>query len=516
MELQGGVGFIELILAVLLALGNMVGATEELPKQETVVVETEEAVNFVGLSEYQIDVELKAEENKLFAKQSIEYQNTENVDLKEIYLHIYPNAYLKRETCPAENIAKVYPNGFDVGSVEFNEITLNKEKASYEIEGKDKSLLKINLKEALKPGEQVMLNFDYEVKIPNAESRFGHAEEFYNLATWYPIVCVYDDEGWNNNTHSKMAEAFYSDTSNYKVSFKLPKDYKVAHTGELLKEEILGDQKILEIDAPLVRDFAMVASPHFIVEEIEGEGVDRIKLYLHSDSKKLKQEYEEATLISIKSLEALFGEYPHKDYSVVSTPFSEGGGMEFSQLVYIDKAIGEQSTKIKAKNGMLQQVITHETAHQWWFATVGNDQYDEGWLDESVTSFSEELCVYQNAIEKYDEEEAMKRYKAYHEAWHKSGYMMMNPSFKDKRMARRGNEFNNFNEYGVLLYAKGPVMFYEISDKYGIEHTIKALRKYYEENKFKIGNREILVNCFKDVMGEEVEDIFNKYLDGEI
>jgi len=31
---------------------------------------------------------------------------------------------------------------------------------------------------------------------------------------------------------------------------------------------------------------------------------------------------------------------------------------------------------------------SHELAHQWWYALVGNNQYADPWLDESITHYS--------------------------------------------------------------------------------------------------------------------------------
>lgn len=54
------------------------------------------------------------------------------------------------------------------------------------------------------------------------------------------------------------------------------------------------------------------------------------------------------------------------------------GGMEYSGVVF--------STPDRA-------TIAHEVAHQWFFGAVGNDQYREPWLDESLTVFHEELLA---------------------------------------------------------------------------------------------------------------------------
>jgi aminopeptidase N len=32
--------------------------------------------------------------------------------------------------------------------------------------------------------------------------------------------------------------------------------------------------------------------------------------------------------------------------------------------------------------------LVHELAHQWWFGIVGNDEWDEPWLDEAMAEYS--------------------------------------------------------------------------------------------------------------------------------
>jgi aminopeptidase N len=44
----------------------------------------------------------------------------------------------------------------------------------------------------------------------------------------------------------------------------------------------------------------------------------------------------------------------------------------------------------------LVDLAVHETAHQWWFGMVGNDQAMEPWLDEALATYSEELFYEQH------------------------------------------------------------------------------------------------------------------------
>jgi aminopeptidase N len=42
-------------------------------------------------------------------------------------------------------------------------------------------------------------------------------------------------------------------------------------------------------------------------------------------------------------------------------------------------------------------VVTHELAHEWWYALVSNDQAEAPWLDEAFASYSEEAAGAQSA-----------------------------------------------------------------------------------------------------------------------
>ena len=102
-----------------------------------------------------------------------------------------------------------------------------------------------------------------------------------------------------------------------------------------------------------------------------------------------KREYDEnyaqnlkAGIDSIKTFNNLFGEYPYDTYSVIASDFYIGG-MEYPTLVMIDQSLYNEKDKF-----LLEYVIAHETAHQWWYSVIGNDEISEPWLDEALTEYS--------------------------------------------------------------------------------------------------------------------------------
>ena len=85
-------------------------------------------------------------------------------------------------------------------------------------------------------------------------------------------------------------------------------------------------------------------------------------------------------VVAIDFFSENIGEYPYSDIYVV--PFDLNGGMEYPGLIMINKAYFKSS---KSTEGAL--VMGHETAHQWFYGVVGNDQVYSPWLDESLVEY---------------------------------------------------------------------------------------------------------------------------------
>jgi hypothetical protein len=71
---------------------------------------------------------------------------------------------------------------------------------------------------------------------------------------------------------------------------------------------------------------------------------------------------------------ALLGAYPYPTYDVAQT--AGGSGMESPGLTWIPT---------HAAN--LRYLLAHETAHQWFYGIVGNDQARQPFADEAATDF---------------------------------------------------------------------------------------------------------------------------------
>jgi aminopeptidase N len=82
---------------------------------------------------------------------------------------------------------------------------------------------------------------------------------------------------------------------------------------------------------------------------------------------------------SIEQMSAWVGPYPYPVYRVVDAGLSMPGGIEFPMLSMIGSRL----------NGV-GVLVSHETAHQWFFGLLGTHPQTETWVDEGAASFFEE------------------------------------------------------------------------------------------------------------------------------
>nr|WP_252187828.1 M1 family aminopeptidase [Anaeromonas frigoriresistens] len=200
---------------------------------------------------------------------------------------------------------------------------------------------------------------------------------------------------------------------------------------------------------------------------------------------------------SIKHYNNIYGKYPYGQYSVVQTSFPSG--MEYPGIVYIGDKYYTDSTL-----GTLEIIITHETAHQWWYGLVGNNQIDEAWLDESLATYSEFLY----ATEQYDEDTA----EDYYERSIKNNYEYSKDSIEDNTVIRSLDKFVGWEDYGPLVYAKGAMMIYDIQNQYGKETLYSILQQYFDEYRFKNATTSDFIKVVEDVTGNNIEDTVDKWL----
>lgn len=488
-----------ILLMIILSLTGCAKGT--IINADSLIVKDLNGVEESNIHEYVIDVDLDTDNMKYMGKQTVKYVNNTDINLEEVYFHLYPNAFKTLEEAPIlfdldENMD---PLSYIPGNIEIKKVSSQNKDLEWNIDKDKDTILHIELEKSLNKGDSLELYLEYTVKLPTTEDRFGYNDKSINLGNWYPVACVYDNKGWNLDPYYKIGDPFYSETSNYNVSITTDKNIIVASSGNIISETIDGDKKIYEIEGRLIRDFAWAASENFVIRE---KLVDDtlIKVYSIEDNKKLIDKSLDVGEKSIKIFNRVFGKYPYGQYSIVITKFPSG--MEYPGIVFISDEYPKTSDL-----DSLEIVIVHETAHQWWYGLVGNDQVEEAWLDEALAAYSETIYIKELYSKSVSEDYYNQNVKMGYE--YSSNYLG-----EDKSVNKPLSKFEGWNDYGPLVYSRGAMFIHSIKEEFGEEVLYEILQKYFDKYKFHIATTEDFIAICEEVTKTSFESQVELFLNG--
>ena len=362
----------------------------------------------------------------------------------------------------------------------------------------DVSVFYIEMKEEIKPGETRRISMYFDIFVPLLGDRFGFLNDVYSLSNFYPVLAVYEDGDWIVHPYFVYGECFYSLVSDYNVTFHIPSDMTLAASGE---ETLLEDGE-WSIEARNVRDLCVVIGKNYEVVSDEINGVE-VNCY-YTKNKKWAEIAVAAGIRAIKAFNDAFGPYPYPELDIMQTDLY-AGGMEYPSIVLIYKDFEANPNP----DAILSNVVAHEIAHQWFFSLVGDDQYDEAWLDESFASYAE--YVYMETYMSRDEVEA--RVSGMQD-------MMGGREFTVKedelRLNRPYDDFPDDKSYVLTVYNYGQVFLYRLREAMGDEDFTAMMKAYVKEFSRKVATSEDFVEYVHIYAGDddEVEELLDIFLPG--
>jgi len=425
-------------------------------------------LNEIGadLSNYYIDLEYDNNSKSATAVCNIDFCNPTDAMLKEVKLHLYIASFTKNaknKVVSDLNIDNAFYNGESYASLNISRVKLNNQDVNPSYENEDNDIMVITLNSSLYPSERVNIDIEYSFTLPNCNHRFGYGENTINFGNFYPIVCAYD-KGYLTNSYCSTGDPFNSEMANYYVSICADKNLVLANTGKVINSTTDEDKSYYNIEAKCVRDFAFVLSEKFNV--ISKKVKDTECLYYYITDEKAEKSLN-CAVDAIKTFSEKFYPYPYQTYSIVEADFCYGG-MEYPNLSLISNQVSNHDDYLN--------VIVHETAHQWWYNLIGNDQYNSPWLDESLTEYSSVLFYDLNKGYNYNHKDMIDSAHA--------NYVFYQNVYKDvlgnvnADMRRPIDQYDTEPEYTFTIYVKGVLMYDSLYNLVGKDNFYKALKKY--------------------------------------
>lgn len=459
-----------------------------------------------NLTNYNLELEYNDNEKSLSGNESVTYVNSSKNVLKNVKFHLYPNAFRensKASVVSKSNETKAYPNGKSYGNITVDNIKVGNENSNYEICGEDENILNVNLNEDLYPNDKVQISLTFYVKLPNLNHRFGYGDNAVNICNFYPVACVYENDDFVTKLYNSNGDPFYSEVADYNVTVKYPQNLLIATSGVKVSQTTENEINTIYVQAKCVRDFAIVMSNKFQTKNANYKDKLDINYFYYTD------ESPDKTMDLINEVFNFFedkvGVYPYSQISVVETNFVHGG-MEYPNIVLISDSLDSYDT--------YQMVVIHELLHQWWYSVIGNNEFDEGWIDEGLTEFCT-IYFYDKHPEFNKNMDSMVKAST-------NSYTTFMRVYKDvlgsvdTSMNRPLDAFKTEPEYVYNTYVKGMLMFASIYNIVGEKKFVNALKYYYNSNVYEIVNEQIVINCFSKGTGKDLENIFRSWLDGKV
>jgi hypothetical protein len=357
-------------------------------------------------SHYTIEVTFDPQSHTLSGRQTIEYLNDSDYTLSAVYFLLLPN--YDREPNPYLDpglLDALYPEGFDPAWMRIDSITDGEGNAlSYELmEGPAvfqtyslaDTLLRVELPHPLPPGERVELMISFTTKFPHTLR--GDEGRYLGVYTWRfgwnPIAIPASEliEG-EYLSEKRPYYKFLLPAALYELTLTLPSEYEAA-IGADHQEMIEEGEKMRRIHAMSavpVRSVPISLSSHFKVYEFPHPEVPILVYYLPGDE-------AAARLIASYAAESLdyyrkrWGEYPHRRLLIIETasPQASFSGASADALIIIDQSLfREKDLAVPSLlDRLLDYILAHEIAHQWWGIGIGADLNAENFLSESLAQY---------------------------------------------------------------------------------------------------------------------------------
>ncbi|HSG28522.1 MAG TPA: M1 family aminopeptidase, partial [Candidatus Krumholzibacterium sp.] len=399
------------------------------------------------------------------------------------------------------------------GWIDIDTLIVGGEGVEFEVDG---TILNGTFPRPLLPGQTVVFELTFRELVRKKLGRAGYLGDHYDIAQWYPKMAVYDRNGWHADQFRKGE--FYGEFGDFDVEITVPDDFVIAATGTVVsgdpgweknrpggpedagsagERETYGPAKTVRFHAGNVHDFAWCADPDFVVERASKGEYEILSFY-----RKWNTDWADSVLARgircMEWLEGFAGPYGYPQVSIVDAP--SGGGMEYPMLVM---------------NGYPDEdLILHELGHNWFYGMLANDERNEAWLDEGMTSFL--ACDYLE-----------KRYGPYGETDEQSFLSALRPKKKiwdglsrsvieyhrSDFAERVATPYHQFQSCGhEMVYYKGALFIRALRYYVGEEDFHRIMTTYFDRWKFRHVDEESLRSVCEEIAGVDLSEFFIQWL----
>jgi len=440
---------------------------------------------------------------------------------------------------------------------------------------RDQTVMRIVLPQAIAPHGTIELDVDFTSKLPWTRARAGYEGDYFLIAQWFPKIGVYEGPGergrkqggWNCHQYHANTE-FYADYGVYDVDLTAPGDYVVGATG-VRRHEVRNADHTTTYNhyQEDVHDFAWTASPRFFQvtrdfewgREVHGDElaawskilnlpVDQIALrsvrvtfLLEPGHRNVADRYFRAVFNGMKYFGLWYGKYPYDTLTVVDTPrHSATCCMEYPTFITVGTYFWPAPRGLNPEGVFNPEMVTiHEFGHQFWYGLVGNNEFEEAWLDEGFNTYSTGKvletaypagCGYQAIFGMPVPSFSWLRVTAPSFPFAGVGSVPIGPYFscvefpertggrrfylehaRDDSLARNGWQYVDGASYGVNSYTRVGLTLRTLESYLGAETMARVMRTYHQRWRYRHPTTQDFIQTVNEVSGKNMDWFFEQF-----
>jgi aminopeptidase N len=399
----------------------------------------------------------------------------------------------------------LYPN-LTPGRLEVQSVSIDGTAVEPQLHDRCSRLL-VRLPSILEPGRSVSIMIDYALSLPVTEQGeyggFGCAGGVVSMAYCYPVIPALP--GWNHPMPLAYGDFSFNEVSFYLVQVSLPEGLILAAPGVQLgsrrvKGHSAGGRREVVFALGPARDLYMALSREFVVHS-QRVGETEIRSYARKEEEAGSQRALSTAAAALKSFGTRFGVYPYRTLSLVSVPFASYG-LEFPGIIINARrlyALDENYGGIPAPV-LLESTTAHEVAHQWFYASVGNDQLLEPWLDEAPTQYATWLYY----LDRYGGSAAEGFFRSLEDRWDRVGRAEI-------PIGRPVGAYTP-REYGAVVYGRGPLFLHALSEHMGEDVFDGFLRGYTRAFEWEIVDLQTFEAAAEAACNCRLDELFGSWV----
>ena len=351
--------------------------------------------------------------------------------------------------------------------------------------------LNINFDSPLPAGQAVKIGIGYQLNLPYSAAKmenFGYTARQTNLIDWYPFVPPNSGGKWILPDPYPYGENLVYDKADFRISLSFSDPANPPVVAASAPASSQNGELVYTLDN--ARNFTLSASTEYQVDTADANGVSIVNYYFAGDGGAAARVLD-MTRLAVLTYTSEFGPYPHQMLTVCETDLNDG--LETDGLYFLASSFYRAYDGTVRNN--LSTIAVHETAHQWWYGAVANNQAVEPWLDEAMATYSERIFWEDN-------------YPDLVTWWWAFRVDSKNPSgWVDSRMY----DTSTFSQYVNAVYFNGAHFLEALRVRIGDKVFFAFLHDYFTRENGRISSANDFFSILDLHSNTDISDLVKKY-----